>query len=101
MLKKSILIPLQSIIILLNQFILTTLLLAQKIVLADLFAGTGVVSAFMLSKGMDVIVNDTLLSNYIAYHAWFGEEKFDIKKLNKKIYLDVINGRYSHEKKRV
>lgn len=52
-------------------------------VFADLFAGTGVVSYFMLGKGMDVIVNDTLRSNYIAYHAWFGEGKFRVEKLKK------------------
>ncbi|MDD2577644.1 MAG: DNA adenine methylase [Bacteroidales bacterium] len=54
-----------------------------KIVFADLFAGTGVVSSFMLEKGMDVIVNDILKSNYIAYQAWFGQGKIDIEKLNK------------------
>lgn len=53
------------------------------IVFADLFAGTGVVSAFMLEKGMDVVVNDILKSNYVAYEAWFGYGKFDIKKLDK------------------
>ncbi len=52
-----------------------------KVVFADLFAGTGVVSAFMLDKGMDVIVNDFLQSNYIAYQAWFGKENFNQKKL--------------------
>ncbi|MDD2636939.1 MAG: DNA adenine methylase [Bacteroidales bacterium] len=54
-----------------------------KIVFADLFAGTGVVSSFMLEKGMDVIVNDTLKSNFIAYQAWFGQGKIDIEKINR------------------
>jgi len=54
-----------------------------KVVFADLFAGTGAVSSFMLEKGMDVIVNDTLRSNYIAYQAWFGDGKFSMKKLEK------------------
>ena len=52
-------------------------------VFADLFAGTGVVSSFMLEKGMDVIVNDTLRSNYVAYQAWFGKGRFSIKKLKR------------------
>lgn len=54
-----------------------------KIVFADLFAGTGVVSSFMLEKGMDVIVNDILKSNYVAYQAWFGKGKIGVEKLNK------------------
>lgn len=57
----------------------------EKIVFADLFAGTGVVSAFMLNKGMDVITNDILLSNYVAYQAWFGKGKFNMEKLVKLI----------------
>jgi len=54
-----------------------------KIVFADLFAGTGVVSSFMLEKGMDIITNDILRSNYVAYQAWFGKSKVDIEKINK------------------
>ena len=54
-----------------------------KVVFADLFAGTGVVSAYMLDKGMDVIVNDFLQSNYVAYQAWFGNGNFSQKKLEK------------------
>lgn len=54
-----------------------------KVVFADLFAGTGVVSSFMLNKGMDVIVNDFLASNYVAYQAWFGTGSFNKKKLEK------------------
>lgn len=54
-----------------------------KVVFADLFAGTGVVSAFMLDKGMDVIVNDFLISNYVAYQAWFGRGDFNQKKFEK------------------
>ena len=50
-------------------------------IFADLFAGTGLVSAFMLDKGMNVIANDILRSNYIAYQAWFGKGKYDLKKL--------------------
>lgn len=52
-------------------------------VFADLFAGTGVVSSFMLDKGLNVIINDFLASNYIAYQAWFGKGNFNKKKLEK------------------
>lgn len=52
-----------------------------KVVFADLFAGTGVVANYMLEKGMDVIVNDTLRSNYVAYQAWFGTGKYSKEKL--------------------
>lgn len=53
----------------------------SKVVFADLFAGTGVVSSFMLQKGMNVVVNDSLMSNYVAYQAWFGDGKYNLKKL--------------------
>ena len=55
----------------------------KDVVFADLFAGTGVVSAFMLEKGMNVIVNDFLYSNYIAYQTWLSRDKFSCKKLEK------------------
>lgn len=56
-----------------------------RTIFADLFAGTGIVSAFMLEKGMDVIVNDTLKSNTVAYEAWLGKGKFDEIKIKKLI----------------
>ncbi len=55
----------------------------KKVVFADLFAGTGVVSSFMLEKGMDVIMNDNLRSNYVAYQAWFGNGHFNKKKIDR------------------
>jgi len=65
----------------------------NKATFADLFAGTGVVSLFMLEKGMDVIANDTLLSNCVAYEAWFGKGKFSKKKLEKIItQFNLIDG---------
>lgn len=66
----------------------------KGVVFADLFAGTGIVSSFMLEKGMNVIVNDNLYSNYVAYQAWFGKEKFNAKRL-KKIIADfnLIDGK--------
>lgn len=57
----------------------------KDVIFADLFAGTGIVSDFMLKKGMNVIVNDTLLSNYVAYEAWLGCGKFNLKKIKKLI----------------
>lgn len=39
----------------------------------------------MLEKGMNAIVNDTLRSNYIAYNAWLGNEKYNKKLLEKLI----------------
>ena len=40
---------------------------------ADLFAGTGVVSEFFLELGSDVIVNDILYSNWVFYQAWLSD----------------------------
>jgi len=66
----------------------------SRAVFADLFAGTGVVSFFMLDKGMDVIVNDFLASNYVAYQAWFGHGDFNKKKLEKiVIEFNSLNGK--------
>lgn len=65
----------------------------NKVVFADLFAGTGVVSHFMLNKGMDVIMNDTLRSNYVAYQAWFGDGRFSKEKLEKLVLeFNAIDG---------
>lgn len=50
---------------------------------ADLFAGTGVVSAFFMNKGKNVTVNDILYSNFVAYQTWFGTGEFDARKVKK------------------
>ena len=55
----------------------------KNIVFADLFAGTGIVGNYMLNKNMDIILNDTLYSNFVIYDAWFGKEKINIKKIEK------------------
>jgi adenine-specific DNA-methyltransferase len=55
----------------------------QQTTFADLFAGTGVVSAFMLEKGMNVIVNDFLRSNFAAYKAWLDKGEYDPEKIKK------------------
>lgn len=52
-------------------------------VFADLFAGTGMVADYMMQRGMNVIVNDILMSNYVAYEAWMGKGNYDAKKLSK------------------
>ena len=54
-------------------------------VLADVFAGTGVVGNFFANKGSKVIVNDLLYSNYVAYNTWLSDEEFSIDKINKMI----------------
>lgn len=57
----------------------------SEYVLADVFAGTGVVSDYYAKKGVKVIVNDLLFSNYVAYNTWLSEDKYDIKKIAKLI----------------
>lgn len=65
----------------------------EGVVFADIFAGTGVVAKHMLEKGMKVIVNDFLKSNYVAYETWFGNQEYDIEKIKKIInHLNKIDG---------
>lgn len=54
-------------------------------VLADVFAGTGVVGNYFANKGSKVIVNDLLFSNYVAYNTWLSDEEYDINKIEKMI----------------
>lgn len=49
---------------------------------ADLFAGTGVVSEYFLSKNKSVIINDNLYSNYVFYVAWLSNLEYDKDKIN-------------------
>jgi len=66
----------------------------KNVIFADLFAGTGVVSAFMLEKGMNVIVNDFLRSNYVAYQAWLSNEKYNLKKIEEIISeYNLVDGK--------
>ena len=66
----------------------------KKVLFADLFAGTGVVASYMLEKGMDVIVNDTLQSNTVAYEAWLGTGRYSTGKLEKIVEkFNAINSR--------
>ncbi|MFT8347340.1 DNA adenine methylase [Clostridium saccharoperbutylacetonicum] len=48
---------------------------------ADIFGGTGVVADMFYKQGKQVIVNDILYSNYLAYHTWFSAEKIDKNKI--------------------
>ena len=51
---------------------------SKDCVVADLFAGTGVVAYEFANMGNPVIVNDLLYSNYVSYKAWFSNENIDI-----------------------
>lgn len=48
---------------------------------ADIFAGTGVVSAFASNYFKEIIINDFLYSNYVIYQAFFGDGEWDSKKI--------------------
>ena len=49
---------------------------------ADVFAGTGVVSAVATKHFKKVLLNDFLHSNYIIYRAFFGKEAWDKNKID-------------------
>lgn len=49
---------------------------------ADIFAGTGVVSAVAVKHFEKVIMNDFLFSNYAIYQAFFGNGDWDKDKIN-------------------
>ena len=57
--------------------------------LFDVFAGTGVVSAELLSITERIVINDFLYSNEVIYRAFFGKEKYRYKKLTD--FVAVIN----------
>lgn len=73
-------------------------------VLADIFAGTGVVANYFADKGAKVIVNDLLFSNYVAYNTWLSNSAFDIKKIEgiineyNLLSPDSLNDNYFSEK---
>ena len=54
-------------------------------VLADIFSGTGVVANYYADKGVKVIANDLLYSNFVAYNTWLSDSKYDMKKIEKLI----------------
>ena len=76
----------------------------NNFILADIFAGTGVVGNYFANKGSKVIVNDLLYSNYIAYNTWLSNEEYDMNKITKiikkynSIKPEEIEGNYFSEK---
>src|SRR3989339_1520450 len=61
---------------------------------ADVFAGTGVVSAVATKHFKKVLLNDFLHSNYIIYRAFFGNEAWDKAKIDDiiKSYNNIYGG---------
>ena len=53
-------------------------------IVVDIFSGTGAVSNTFKDKIL--ITNDILYSNYISNYAWFGNEKYSIKRIIELIY---------------
>lgn len=58
-------------------------------VVADLFAGTGVVADYFNKRGKTVIVNDILYSNYLSYWTWFSPDPVDWVKMER--LIDYFN----------
>ena len=67
---------------------------------ADIFAGTGVVSAVATKHFEKVLLNDFLHSNYAIYHAFFGNEAWDKNKIDSiiknynNLYSDDLEDNY-------
>lgn len=51
-------------------------------IFADIFAGTGVISAVAIKHYKKIIINDFLYSNNVIYHAFFGDEKWNKEKID-------------------
>jgi adenine-specific DNA-methyltransferase len=47
----------------------------------EIFAGTSVITSKMIGKMKRLIINDTLRANHVIYQAFYGEGKYDVKKL--------------------
>ncbi len=54
-------------------------------VLADIFSGTGVVANYFADKGVKIIANDLLFSNFVAYNTWLSNSEYNIKKVEQLI----------------
>lgn len=67
----------------------------KKCKIADIFGGTGVVAEHFMNQGYDVVVNDFLYSNYIAYKTWISNDPINEKKVEK--YIDKYNSIKSEE----
>ncbi|WP_059369592.1 DNA adenine methylase [Treponema endosymbiont of Eucomonympha sp.] len=63
------------------QSIIDNVFTGKTVTFADLFAGTGVIGYHFAKQNHNVIVNDTLYSNVVAYNAWFSNVKIDNKML--------------------
>lgn len=61
----------------------------EKCTIADIFGGTGVVAEHFMNQGYNVIVNDFLYSNFIAYKTWISNDKIDENKIVK--YIQKYN----------
>jgi len=61
---------------------------------ADIFAGTGVISAVATKHFGKVLLNDFLHSNYVIYRAFFGNEVWDKNKIDNiiKSYNNIYSG---------
>lgn len=51
-------------------------------IFADIFAGTGVISAVAVKHYKKIIINDFLHSNNVIYNAFFGNEKWNREKID-------------------
>lgn len=60
---------------------------------ADIFAGTGAVSAAYTDK--QLITNDILYSNYLCHLTWFSDEQFDSKTIED--YISFFNSDIPYE----
>lgn len=62
------------------------------------FGGTGVVSSYYNDQDKDIIINDLLYSNFIAYNTFFSSEAYDKNKIETLINefndVDVKNDNY-------
>lgn len=62
------------------------------------FGGTGVVSSYYNDQDKDIIINDLLYSNFIAYNTFFSSEAYDKNKIETLINefndIDVKNDNY-------
>lgn len=50
-------------------------------IVADIFAGTGVVSEYFMKNNKKTIINDNLYSNYVFYIAWLSNKPFSEEKV--------------------
>ena len=59
---------------------------------ADIFGGTGVVANYYAFKNCEIILNDNLYSNFIAYQAFFGNEEVSNLKIEETLmFLNNLN----------